>query len=791
MAAVSRPRRLRRFFMPALKPVNSLGAAVGLACASGALAQSVTAPPAPAANVTTLAPVQTQGADVPYQAGSVQSAKFTQPLLDTPQTITVVPKAVLDEQQAQSLQDVLRNVPGITFTSGEGNLGWGDMFTIRGFSAEQSITVDGIRDAGMASRNDLFDLESAEVFKGTGSIESGVAAVGGSVNLVSKQARLGSFYKGSTTLGTDSYRRVTADLNQQLSDTSAFRLNLMRHANDVADRNVADYDRWGAAGSLAFGLGTPTRVTIDYLHQYDDNIPDGGVPILRGTHGSRMPGVPRDGWYGDPDLYKDRTKTDRATIRVDHDFNSHATLSNISRWEQTDRLTVLSPARFSSAAGTSLGYVGIGPLVTSAAGIASYSDYGYDTSGATDARLRGSNYGTSKRYTILANQTNLKLDFTTAGLRHDLVTGVEVYRERYGDLARWVDAPSINPLFNVGNGSGVDMAGVSTLEGGDGNHSEVTDVGLYVGDTVTLSPNWLVSGALRYDHFSVDQVSGTSAAHATNTTRDGAWSGKLGLTYKPVDYGSVYVAYSQAAQPSAIGASTNNNIYGATSSTRYKPAVSRTYELGSKWDLLEDRSLSLTGALFRTELSDSWDYGDGTSVVRSLPAKEVHGAELGLSGNLTRRLSAFAGVSVMKSRITKGANEGQEAKNVPDATFNLWASYAATEQLSFSYGVQYVGKRRYTDNKYVGGQNNSSSTVDGAAGKHPVYVEDDEKAPSYWLHSVAARYKIDKHFTVGVNVNNLFNRYYYSQIGASLDGYQIYGVPGAGRTVLFTVEAGF
>ncbi|ALM81904.1 TonB-dependent siderophore receptor [Bordetella sp. N] len=778
-------------FAPIFAPVSVLSAAIGLACASNAFAQEANPPAAPAASVTTLAPIQTQGDGVlnpsPYQAETVQSGKFTQPLLDTPQSITVVPKAVLEEQQAQSLQDVLRNVPGITFTSGEGNLGWGDMFTIRGFSAEQSITVDGVRDAGMASRNDLFDLETAEVFKGTGSIESGVAAVGGSVNLVSKQARLGSFYKASTTLGTDNYRRYTTDLNQQLSDTSAFRLNLMRHSNDVAARRVTDYDRWGAAGSLALGLGTPTRVTIDFLHQYDDNIPDGGVPIQRGTNGERMPGVARNAWYGDPGLYKDRTKTDRATVRVEHDFSSQASLTNISRWEQTDRLTVLSPARFNSAAGTSLGYVGVGPLVTSASGIASYGDYGYDTSGSTQARLRGSNYGTSKRYTILANQTNLKLNFDTAGLRHDLVTGVEVYRERYGDLARWVDAPATNPLFDLRSGGGVNMGSVSTLEGGDGNHAEVVDVGLYVGDTVTLSPNWLVSGALRYDHFSVDQVSGG----ATSTTRDGAWSGKVGLTYKPVDYGSIYVSYSQAAQPSAIGASTNNNIYGATSSTRYKPAVSRTYELGSKWDLLEDRSLSLTGAVFRTELSDSWDYGDGTSVVRSLPAKEVHGAEIGLSGNLTSRLSAFAGVSVMKSRITKGANEGQEAKNVPDATFNLWASYAATDKLSFSYGVQYVGKRRYTDNKYVGGQNNNSSTVDGPAGKHPIYVEDDEKAPAYWVHSIAARYKIDKHFSVGVNVNNLFNRYYYSQIGSSLDGYQIYGVPGAGRTVLFTVDAKF
>jgi catecholate siderophore receptor len=145
----------------------------------------------------------------------------------------------------------------------------------------------------------------------------------------------------------------------------------------------------------------------------------------------------------------------------------------------------------------------------------------------------------------------------------------------------------------------------------------------------------------------------------------------------------------------------------------------------------------------------------------------------------------------MKSRITKGANQGEEAKNVPDLTLNLWTTYAATEDLSLSYGVQYVGKRRYTDNKYVGGKNNNSATVSGPSGTHPVWVRDNEKAPSYWLHSAAARYRVNKNVTLGMNVDNLFNKFYYSRVGASLDGFQLYGVPGAGRTVTFTADLSF
>ncbi len=769
---------------PGAMALKTLGVALGAAA-------SAQAQPAND-NATVLAPVTVQAdSPAPYKAERVQSGKFTEPLLNTPQSITVVPREVLEEQQAQSLQDVLRNVPGITFSSGEGNLGWGDMFTIRGFSAEQSITVDGIRDAGMSSRTDIFNLERAEVFKGTGSIESGVSAVGGSVNLVSKEARLGSFYKASGGLGTDHYRRITADLNQELTDSSALRINLMRHHNGVAERDVTEFDRSGMAASLAMGLGTPTRVTLNYLHQEDNNIPDGGVPIQRGTGGQRMPNVSRNAWYGDPSLYTEQTRTDQATLKAEHDFNDRVRLSNISRWEQTDRIGVLSPARLNSTSRTSYGYAGAGPLVNSADGIPSYSGYVPLDNPSPYGQLRGNDFGTSKRYTILANQTNLSLDFQTGAIKHQLVTGVEFYKETYGDHERTIKAPSTNPTFDLRNNGGVDMGGVDTVKGADGNRAEVFNTGLYVGDTLTLTPQWLLQGALRYDRFRVTQVTGSAGKHSTNRVEDGAWSGRLGVTYKPAPEASLYAAYSQAAQPSALGASTNNNIYGATGGDSYKPAVSKTYELGGKWDLAQG-DLSLTGAVFRTELSDSWEYGDdATDVVRALPAKRVEGIELGLAGNLTPRWSAFAGVSAMKSRITKGANSGEEAKNVPDLTFNLWTTYAATDKLSLSYGAQYVGKRRYTDNKYVGGKNNNSSTVSGPSGTHPIWVRDDEKAPSYWLHSVAARYRVDKSLTLGMNVENLFNKFYYSRVGASLDGFQLYGVPGAGRTVTFTADLAF
>ena len=735
-------------------------------------------------------------ASTPYKVDTVSSPKFTQPLRDTPQSITIVPKAVLDEQNAQTLQDVLRNVPGITFMSGEGNLGWGDLFTIRGFSSEQSLTVDGVRDAGMSSRTDTFNLDQVEVYKGTGSVESGVAAVGGSVNLVSKEARLEDFNHVSVGAGSAEYRRLTADINHQLGDGSALRVNVMGHRNGVVDRDTTDYDRRGVAASLGLGLDGPTHVYIDGFHQRDRNVPDGGIPIQRGTNGDPIPGVPRSAWYGAAGIYTQQTASDSLTLKIEHEASDDVHLRNQTRWQRTDNFAVLSPARFFSAGANgrktctgarcaTLGYAGLGPL-SSASGVPSYTDY-TNLDGQDYGILRGNDFGTSTRYTMLDNQSDVTLRFDTGTWHHDLVTGIELYRESYGGHERSAYVPSGDLWFDLADPSH-DFPGTWTRKGVGQPRSTITDGAVYAADTITFSPHWQALASLRYDRW---QARTTQVGTQTTRSDDGAWSGRAGLVYKPVEPGSIYVSYSQAAEPSALGATTNNLIYGAASTKAYTPAKSKTWELGSKWDLLHGQ-LSLSGALFRTELSNSWEYAEGeTAPVRALPAKRVDGFELGAQGQITQQWSIFAGLSRLISRQTKGANDGIAAKNVPDWSGNIWTSYAVTPDLSLSYGVQYVGKRRYSDNRYVGGLNNNSSYATGPSGVYPIYVLDTEKAPSYWVHSIAARYRVNSHLHLNLSVDNVFNTFYYARIGASLDGFQLYGVPGAGRTAIVSADLSF
>ncbi|NVZ55397.1 TonB-dependent siderophore receptor [Pseudomonas edaphica] len=743
--------------------------------------------------------VDGQEATSTFKVDRVTSAKISQPLLDAPQSVTIVPQQVLKEQNAQTLQEVLRNVPGITFMSGEGNLGWGDLFSIRGFSSEQSLTVDGVRDAGMSTRTDTFNLQQAEVFKGTGSIESGVSAVGGSVNLVSKEAHLGDANKVSAGIGTDSYRRLTADLNKQLTDTTAVRINLMKHYNQVADRDDVDYDRWGIATSFGFGLGTDTRFFVDTFYQKDTNTPDGGVPIQRGTDGHRMPGVKRSDWYGDSSLYTQENATTSLTARFEHDFDWHdAHLRNQTRWERSDNFAVLSPARFfvADASGkktctgarcATLGYTGVGPISqVPGSTVNAYTDY-VNNSNTGHGILRGGDFGLSKRYTILDNQTDFSFTFNTGSLQHAVVSGLEFYHETYGGLKRNAEVPAGDLLFNM-NDPSHSFASTYVTKGEGDPRSVIDNAGVYAGDTVTLNEQWQVLGSLRYDNWRA-QTSQRGQADISST--DGAVSGRVGAVYKPLPNGSIYVSYSEAAQPSALGASTNNQIYGASTTSNYSPAKSKTYEIGTKWDIAHDR-LNVTAAIFRTELDNAWEYQDGESApVRALPAKRVDGIELGLQGNITPHWTVYTGFSALKSTQTKGINKGAEAKNVPDLTANLWTTYAVTDALSLSYGEQYVGRRRYSDNKDVGGLNNNSSYANGPSGVYAIYTRDHEKAPGYWLSNLAAQYKVNKDTTVNLNLNNVFNTFYYSQVGASLDGFQLYGIPGAGRTLTASVDYEF
>lgn len=255
------------------QPILSSAAAAALV----ALALPVSAQTPPTAG--TLREVQVQSTtESEYKPTQSSSPKLTQPLLDTPQTITVIKKEVLRDQGATTLTEALRNTPGITFQMGEnGNTATGDSVYLRGYDAQGSIFVDGIRDVGSISR-DVFNIEQIEVVKGPAGADIGRGSPTGYINLQSKVPFADNYFGASASVGSGSQKRTTADLNRKLNEdgSASFRLNLMAQNSGVVDRDEVKNRGWGIAPSLALGLGTSTRTYLSYLHMNQRNTPDGG-----------------------------------------------------------------------------------------------------------------------------------------------------------------------------------------------------------------------------------------------------------------------------------------------------------------------------------------------------------------------------------------------------------------------------------------------------------------------------------------------------------------------------------
>ncbi|HEY1141661.1 MAG TPA: TonB-dependent receptor plug domain-containing protein, partial [Lysobacter sp.] len=318
-----------------LPAVSQLTAALSLALSFNALAE-VPADAASSRSARDLDQVEVQG----QRVTTPSSVKYTEALIDTPQTITVVTNQVMAEQNLLSLRDVLTTLPGITFGAGEGGGGYGDSITLRGFNASTDITTDGVRDSAQYSRTDTFNVDSVELINGANSVYSGAGSVGGNINLVSKRARSGDFTLLQGSAGTDNYGRVAVDTNQELDNGTAVRLNAMFHRNDVPGRDVEEFERWGIAPSVVFGLGTDTRFTLSYLHQHDDNTPQYGVPYFS-AFGGPLPGADPSNYYGYSNLDKQEIDVDMLTGVFEKDIGEASTLRSLARFQRVDQFSVV------------------------------------------------------------------------------------------------------------------------------------------------------------------------------------------------------------------------------------------------------------------------------------------------------------------------------------------------------------------------------------------------------------------------------------------------------------------
>ena len=645
-----------------------------------------------------------ESVEVRDSASPVSSPKYTEPLRDIPQTITIIPREVIEQQGATTLRDVLQNVPGLTIAAGEGGAPAGDNLTLRGFSARNDIFVDGVRDIGPQTR-DPFNVEQVEVVKGPASAYTGRGSTGGVINLVSKSPTLGRFFGGTLNLGTDRTKRGTADINLPLTDSTALRLNLMAHDSRVAGRETVANERWGVAPSVAFGLGRPTRLTVSYLHVSQDNISDYGIPWVPATNNvlvefrDRPAPVPRDTFYGFRTRDFEKLSSDLATVRFERDFDDNLSLRNQFRYGRSTRDSIATPPRFASTDST---------VIT--------------------REMRS----WITEDDIWENQTDVRANFSTGGIEHRLVTGLVLTHEN--DVRRFRTAANTQTTLLDPNPDDV-YTGEMILSPNVGDVTAKT-VALYVFDTAQLHKKFELTGGLRWDRFGVDGVSASATALTPLSRVDRMLGWRAGAIYKPLPQGSIYAATGTSLNPSLEGLSFN------VANTRIDPERTRTFEAGTKWDFFRERLL-LSGAVFRVEKTNARTPGvlpdDPPQVLEG--RQRVDGVELGVTGTVARGWTLFAAYTLLDSRIVESNTPGEVGMrfiNTPKNSFSLWTTYLV-RRFELGGGARFVGLRY--------GNNTNTRFVEG-----------------YRVVDAMASYRLTEKLSLRFNVYNLTDAYYFERL---------------------------
>jgi catecholate siderophore receptor len=712
-----------------------------------------------------------------YKPSRASSPKFTEPLLDTPQTVLVIKKQVMMEQGATSLTDALRNVPGITFQLGEnGNTQSGDTIFMRGFDSQNSIFLDGIRDLGAAVR-DIFNVEQVEIFKGPAGADNGRGATSGYVNLASKVPLASDAFSSTVAYGTQDRGRFTADWNTAIEsfEGAAFRLNVMGQQGGIAGRDFIERDSWGVAPSFALGLGTATRFFAYSQHIRQDNIPDGAVsaigvadhaiPLLLDNGITPAP-VDEENYYGLTTDFED-IRADMFTARIEHDFSDNVVLRNTSRYGRSEQERILTAPNQA-------------PIVFD--GPATAPVLRTDPATWTLARTSHASFRDNE---ILTNQTNLTARFRSGSWQHSVTSGLEfIYESQFTPTITGLGTLEPTNLYNPDR-TGVYTTAPNPARSGAFSDGETITSALYAFDTIELNDRWHVTGGLRIEHFRTETQSvaiSTATPPVTTTAAlddsDTLASWKVGVLYKPLTNGSVYVSFANSLKPPGADNFTLNATASNINSPNLDPQKASNIELGTKWEFL-DGELALTGALFHSQNENDLartDPGNPDAVIQ-YGEKEVKGLEIGLVGRITPAWQLSFGLTSQDTEVTDGSipaaggpstQTGAAINFSPKLSATLWTTYALPRGFTIGGGARHVDTQAR--------QINNAPTAGGVF-----------EVPSFTVVDLFAYYAVTDNIGMQLNAYNVLDEEYISAINNSGQRY-IAGIP---RSYLFTVNFAF
>ena len=687
---------------------------------------------------------------VPYKAKTSADTRHTRPLAETPQTISVVTKSAIDDSGATDLKQILSAQPGITLGTGENGNAFGDRYIIRGQEARSDVFVDGLRDPGMTTR-ESFAVEQVEITKGPNSSFAGRGSAGGAVNAITKQATLDyDFTRVSGAVGTDSHRRVTADVNQAFGDQFALRANALLGQEDIPGRSPSERHRDGLALSGLWEVNSDLSVTVDYYGlRAKDKRPDLGGYLV-GTAPNKVPArnVPV---YAQANDFVE-SDVDTVTARIAYRLAPDLKLTSLTRYGQSDNGYGTTGASSNSTI--------IGPN-------------GNYTSGILDGGHTG-----WQEVDYFAHQSNLRWDKQLGGLQHAFIFGFEYtdhqvksgnytitnsnaancqYQGRTGPTNGWCLSDANGQVLpNLGG-----LAGRSYSQNPWNRDWQVKTTALSIMDTVDLTPQWTVFGGLRADHYELSMLTRNATTGAQTGDygfSDTLVNGHLGLSYKINPMGMVYASFgtSQDINGGEPDAGTSSGYGGLVvyngDAASAKPETSQNFEIGTKWNVLDDKLL-LTAAAFRTTKKDVMEGADyGTVGTFNTGKNRVQGIELSVAGKLTPSFEMQAGVAFMKSKVLQSntpANLGLPLSNFADRSFSVQGKYYLTRDISVGALARYESQR-------CGGQPDTGAGYSNGQCSNPV--------PSFTVYDLFASYRINKKADVRLNVLNATNKDYYTAV---------------------------
>ena len=776
--------------------------------ASGPKAAASAAESKPAANAVTLGTVKVEDqVDHPYKADTISSPKYTEPLVDTPQTITVIKKELIQERVATTLTEALRNTPGITLQQGEnGNSTSGDAISMRGFDTQNSIFVDNVRDLGTAVR-DTFNIEQIEVVKGPSGADNGRGATAGYINLSSKLPYLEDGAAGTVSYGSEDRRRITGDLNQTLGAASAVRLNVMGQDGGVAGRDVIERRSWGLAPSIGLGLGTSTRFFLFSQHVRQDNTPDGGVPTV-GLDGYRFSNsVPNPvqqtldaagvdvaapdskNYYGFAQDFED-IKANMLTAKFEHDLAPGLTVRNTARYGKSSQERVLTGVNAVTVTDGQQGQ---------AADPAANPPRPQPTPPPNGLTVRDPDAYTTTRTVqatgrvneIMTDQTNLTGGFKTGIVEHSIGGGVEFIWERQHTPTYAVSGdatPTANLQANLYDPDR-SVLRANYAKNGAYTDGETVTTAVYLFDTLHITDRWLVNGSVRWERYETEtETLAAPVAPATSglgtriEAADNLLSWKGGVLFKPTAISSVYASYANSYQPPGGAnfslSATSTNI----ANPNLDPQEAQNYELGTKWDLFGGR-LAATAALFKsTNKNELARAGDNPDQVIQYGKRQTKGLELALVGEVLPNWNVSGGVTRQKAQITDGTatSDGAGARFTPEWNATLWTTYHLVPyKLTFGGGIQYVDDQKRQENN---DPNGAVTATTGQTGYTNVF-----KVDSYSIVDAMVAYDATPNVSLQLNGYNLFDQDYVAAINNGGSRY----IPGVARSYLVSVNVRF